>query len=180
MTSRRLSNKNSGVNSYIFGRGSTIASGEKIVQSLAAEQRYQVINQSFDEKTDSIMLDSVMNSQLPPVVVDPKAEKFKSICDAKMKEFRTLRQLESTLSRQTPIIQNREKSSTFTEHSTTKKLALQVKQLGRSRRQSTQQQNRVPKNSFEMRSISVTPALGLIRTNYETLQLSSIISATHQ
>ena len=38
---------------------------------------------------------------------DPKAEQFKHVVDQKIKEFRTLKQLDLTLQKQTPRIQSR-------------------------------------------------------------------------
>ena len=62
------------------------------------------------------------------VIQDPQAEKFRITLENKIKEFRTLKQLDQTLCKQTPRITLRgEKPSTFDEHTTVKRLAMQVK-----------------------------------------------------
>ena len=62
---------------------------------------------------------------------DPQADKFRQVVSNKIKEFRTLKQLDQTLQKQTPrITQRPEKTKdNEAEHKGLKKLALQVKLL---------------------------------------------------
>ena len=95
-------------------------------------------------------------------------------------EFRTLKQLEDTLVKQTPRITSRENQSQYStvEHSSVKKVVMQVKQHGlhqvRCKSNYTQRRTtRLPKNSEEHRS--ATPSVPVARPNHATQFLSSVI-----
>ena len=85
---------------------------------------------------DSIMVEK---EEQTFVIRDPQEQKFRTIVDAKIKEFRTLRQLEQQLRKQTPRITMRPyKPSPFDTHSTIKRIAGQVKQLDHQRCKSSE------------------------------------------
>ena len=128
---------------------------------------------SLDGTIDSVM-DSRRNGEVT-VIRDPQVDKFNRVIDAKIQEFRTLKQLEQTLSKQTPRITNRNyRVSETIEHGSTKKLAMQVKQYGKARCSSNQKPRTIPKNAFDLRAMS--PVHG--QTNQQTLQMSSVIASS--
>ena len=63
--------------------------------------------ENFNENTLQIGLDSIMTEQLAVPMSDPQTIKFEKQVDQKIKTFKTLKQLNDTLVRQTPRIQSR-------------------------------------------------------------------------
>ena len=53
---------------------------------------------------DSLFQETTESRRLPPVMRDPQAERFQATVEQKLKEFRTLKQLHQTLSKQVPLL----------------------------------------------------------------------------